>query len=398
MIINQLLSVASFIAIPSFKAGDLMQLLVFVARQLVPGSTSSKNYWMGLSLCCEFKEIILLNNIRSRFKYFTRSRIEPQHLNQIRVDLLEESTLDIDYLVLILGSCIIATFGLLANSAAVIIGAMIIAPLMLPIRGLAFGAVEGNVLLFRKGLIALAVGTLLAIFLASLLGTLVQLPDFGSEVIARSKPTLLDLGIAIVAGGISGYAKVQPKVSATLAGTAIAVALMPPICVIGLGLSQANWSLSLGASLLYLTNLLGITLSCMLASLIAGYIPLHRARKALFWALALTAILVIPLGVSFAELIEQAQLEASLRRALLNRTITFQRVELIKSETNWLAKPPEVRLIVRSSEALTPKQVQLLEAFVEKEMGQKFTLIFQVSQVEEVRRPTLNKSQSKPKP
>ncbi|MEG3898275.1 DUF389 domain-containing protein [Microcoleus sp. SVA1_B6] len=310
---------------------------------------------------------------------------------------MEESILDIDYLVLILGSCIIATFGLLANSAAVIIGAMIVAPLMLPIRGLAFGAVEGNVLLFRKGLIALAVGTVLAIFLACFLGALVQIPDFGSEVLARSKPTLLDLGIAIAAGGISGYAKVQPKVSATLAGTAIAVALMPPICVIGLGLSQANWSLSLGASLLYLTNLLGITLSCMLTFLMAGYTPLHRARKALFWALALTAILVIPLGVSFAELIEQAQLEASLKRALLNRTITFQRVELIATDTNWLAKPPEVRLSVRSSEALTPKQVQLLEEFVEKEMGQKFTLIFQVSQVEEVRRSTLNKSRSKPK-
>ncbi|MEG3911402.1 DUF389 domain-containing protein [Microcoleus sp. w2-18bC1] len=311
---------------------------------------------------------------------------------------MEESTLDINYLVLILGSCIIATFGLLSNSAAVIIGAMIIAPLMLPIRGLAFGAVEGNVLLFRKGLVALAVGTVLAIFLACFLGALVQLPDFGSEVLARSKPTLLDLGIAIAAGGISGYAKVQPKVSATLAGTAIAVALMPPICVIGLGLSQANWSLSLGASLLYLTNLLGITLSCMLTSLMAGYTPLHRAGKALLWALGLTAILVIPLGVSFAELIEQAQLEASLKRALLNRTITFQRVELIKTDTNWLAKPPEVRLSVRSSEALTPKQVQLLEAFVEKEMGQPFTLIFQVSQVEEVRRSTLNKSRSKPKP
>ncbi|WP_333323550.1 DUF389 domain-containing protein [Microcoleus sp. T3_A4] len=340
----------------------------------------------------------MLNNIRDSLKYFTRSRIPREHLKQIRVDLLEESTLDINYLVLILGSCIIATFGLLANSAAVIIGAMIIAPLMLPIRGLAFGAVEGNVILFRKGLIALAVGTVLAIFLACFLGALVQLPGYGSEVLARSKPTLLDLGIAIAAGGISGYAKVQPKVSATLAGTAIAVALMPPICVIGLGLSQANWSLSLGASLLYLTNLLGITLSCMLTSLMAGYTPLHRAGKALLWALGLTAILVIPLGVSFAELIEQAQLEASLKRALLNRTITFQRVELIKTDTNWLMKPPEVRLIVRSSEALTPKQVQLLEAFVEKEMGQPFTLIFQVSQVEEVRRSMLNKSRSKPKP
>jgi uncharacterized membrane protein len=83
---------------------------------------------------------------------------------------------------------------------------------------------------------------------------------------------------------------------------------------------------------------------------------------------------------------------------LLNRTITFQRVELIKSDTNWLTKPPEVSLTVRSSEALTAKQVQLLEAFVETEMGQKFTLIFQVSQVEEVRGENLGKSRVQPKP
>ncbi|NEQ26819.1 MAG: DUF389 domain-containing protein [Microcoleus sp. SIO2G3] len=338
----------------------------------------------------------MLNTIRERFKYFSRRKVAPQDLNQIQIDLLEESTLNLNYLVLILGSCVIATLGLLSNSAAVIIGAMIIAPLMLPIRGLAFGALEGNIVLFRKGLMAVVVGTILAIFLAWFLGSLIRLPDFGSEVLARSKPTLLDLGIAVAAGGISGFAKVQPKVSGTLAGTAIAVALMPPICVVGLGLSQANWSLSWGASLLYLTNLLGITLSCMLTFLMSGYIPLYRAHKALGWALALTAILLIPLGISFAELIRQAQLEASLKRALLNRTITFQRVELIKSESNWLTKPPEVRLTVRSSEALTPKQVQLLEAFVEKEMGQKFNLIFQVSQVKEVRREKLNKSSQEP--
>ena len=340
----------------------------------------------------------MLNTIRERFKYFTKRNITPQDINQIQIDLLEESTLDINYVVLILGSCVIATFGLLSNSAAVIIGAMIVAPLMLPIRGLAFGALKGNISLFRKGLTAIVIGTIIAIILAWFLGSLVRIPNFGSEVVARSKPTLLDLGIAVAAGGISAFAKVQPKVSGTLAGTAIAVALMPPICVIGLGLSHANWSLSLGASLLYLTNLLGITLSCMLTFLIAGYIPLYRARKALIWALTLTAILLIPLGVSFAELLRQSQLEVSLKRALLNRTITFQRVELIKSDTNWLTKPPEVSLTVRSSEALTPKQVQLLEAFVETEMGQKFTLIFQVSQVEEVRGERLGKFRYQPQP
>ena len=227
-------------------------------------------------------------------------KIDPQNLHQIQQDLLEESTLDLNYVVLIIGSCAIATFGLLSNSVAVIIGAMIIAPLMSPIRGLAFAALEGHILLFRKALVAIIAGTIIAIILSYSIGYLVGFPEFGSEVLARSKPNLLDLGIAVAAGGISGFAKVQPKVSGTLAGTAIAVALMPPVCVIGLGLSQGNWALSTGASLLYLTNLLGITLSCMLTFLLAGYTPFNRARKALIWTLFFTSILLIPLGISFA--------------------------------------------------------------------------------------------------
>lgn len=329
----------------------------------------------------------MLKNIQQDWLKYQRLRKSAQRkITQLREGLLEESIIDLNYIVLIVGSCAIATFGLLTNSAAVIIGAMIIAPLMLPIRGLAFGALEGDIMLFRQGLKSVIAGTVLAIFLAFLLGSFVGLPEFGSEVLSRSKPTLLDLGIAVSAGGISGFAKVQPKISGTLAGTAIAVALMPPVCVIGLGLSQANWSLSFGAALLYMTNLLGITLACMLTFLVSGFTPLNRARKALTWTLVFTAILLVPLGISLVQLIRQARLEASLKQALLKETITFQRVDLIKTESNWLTNPPEVYLTVRAQEVLTPKQVLLLEEFVEQKMGQPFTLIFQVSQVKDVRR------------
>jgi len=330
--------------------------------------------------------VTVLSNLRNRFKRFRQTKTEPAQFQQLQADLLTESSLDSTYLILVIGSCAIATFGLLANSTAVIIGAMIIAPLMLPIRGLAFGALQGNVLLFRQGTIAVVAGTLLSVAIAFCIGVLVPLPSYGSEVLARSAPNLLDLGIAIAAGSISGYAKVEPKVSGSLAGTAIAVALMPPVCVVGLGLAQSSWSLSLGATLLYLTNLLGITLSCMLVFLLAGYASFPHAHKALSWTLTLTAIIIMPLGVSFARLAQQAHLETSLRRALLSRTVTFQRLELLGNETNWLANPPEVRLNVRAKEPVTPRQVQLLEEFIEREMGRSFVLIFQVGQMEEVRR------------
>nr|WP_082209779.1 DUF389 domain-containing protein [Fischerella sp. PCC 9605] len=328
--------------------------------------------------------------LQDRFRNLRRQVAKPIPLEQMEIELLAESALDLPYLILIVGSCVIATFGLLSNSAAVIIGAMIVAPLMLPIRGLAFGALQGNTLLFRKGIIAVGAGTIIAVAIAYTLGMFVSLPSFGSEVLARSEPTLLDLGIAVAAGGISGYAKIEPKVSGSVAGTAIAVALMPPICVIGLGLSRANLSLSLGATLLYLTNLLGITLSCMVIFLLAGYTSMRRARKPLIWTSAFTSILIIPLGVSFFQLVRQVELEYSVRQALLNKTVTFQRLELLRSQTNWLTNPPEVRLNVRAKEPVTPWQVQLLEEFIEREMGQPFTLIFEVGQVEEVRREDKN--------
>jgi len=339
------------------------------------------------------RENLLLNRIAlisrrcHRFiKYPEYRMVDSRKLEQIRGELLEESQHDTSFIILIIASCLIATLGLLSNSAAVIIGAMIIAPLMLPIRGLAFGAIEGDILLFRQGMVSLSIGTGLAVALSWGIGSLSGISTFGAEILARSKPNLLDLGIAIGAGCISGYAKTEPKVSGTLAGTAIAVALMPPLCVVGLGLNHSDMSISLGALLLYLTNLLGITLSCMVTFLVAGYTPFAQARRPLTLAGVLTIILLIPLTLSFINLVRQSRLETSLRESLLGGTVTFQRVELIRTDTNWFANPPEVRLVVRSRTPITPEQVRLLEEFVATEMSQKFILVFEVSQVDEVRR------------
>ena len=105
---------------------------------------------------------------------------------------------------------------------------MIVAPLMLPIRSLAFAALAGNVMLFRKSFKAITVGTLISIAIAWLLGFLVRIPEFGSEVLSRSEPTLIDLGIANAAGAITlrvafgslVLPKLSQKISSSLAGTA----------------------------------------------------------------------------------------------------------------------------------------------------------------------------------
>lgn len=306
-----------------------------------------------------------------------------KELKNLHESLTVDAELSQNYLVLIVSSCLIASFGLISNSAAVIIGAMIIAPLMLPLRSLAFSALEEDLDLLRQSLISIGVGSAVSILLAGLLGNLVGISEFGSEVLSRTQPNLVDLGIAVTAGGISGYAKVRPKINDALAGTAIAVALMPPICVVGLSLSQGIWQLSWGAFLLYLTNLLGITLACMLVFIAMGYAKISHA---LGWILGLTSILLLPLGASFIQLVKQSQLQTMLRKNLVNRTITIgQQVQLSKTEINWTKNPPEVYLNVQADKPITPKQVRLVEEFIEKEMKQRFTIIVRARRVQEVR-------------
>jgi uncharacterized hydrophobic protein (TIGR00271 family) len=310
------------------------------------------------------------------------SQVSAEAIEKMCQELREDSELNLNFMILTITACLIATFGLLSNSTAVIIGAMIVAPLMMPLRGLAFGALEGDPELFRRSITSLGVATIVALLLAILIGRLVGFPDFGSEVLARTEPTLLDLGIAVVAGGLSGFAKVRPKVSDALAGTAIAVALMPPLCVVGLSLSQGLWQYSWGAFLLYITNLLGITVACMLVYILAGY---TRPNRVFGGAIALTGILVIPLGLSLFQLLRQSQLEYTLKVILLSQTITVgQQVELVKTQINWSTKIPTVSLRVRAKEPVTPKQVRLVQQFVSQQLKQPFKLVFEVAPVQNV--------------
>jgi len=311
----------------------------------------------------------------------------PEQVTALENELFVDADLSVNYSVLTLSSCAIATFGLISNSTAVIIGAMLIAPLMLPLRGLAFSALEGNVNLFRKSITAIIFGTVVAILLSCLLGLLVNLPQFGSEFLARVRPNLVDLGIAVTAGVISGFAKVRKGISDALAGTAIAVALMPPLCVVGLSLAKQLWGYSSGAFLLYVTNLLGITLACMTVYIIAGY---AKATRSLGVAMALTSLLFLPLGSNFVQLLREAQLqqqhrelENAISTILERETITVgQNTQLLQTQIDWNSNPPKVFLVLAAQKEITPKQVREVEAFITRTLDQPMRLYIYVNQVQ----------------
>ena len=301
---------------------------------------------------------------------------------KLRSSLLEDSQLNLNFIVLLAGSCMIATFGLIVNSAAVIIGAMIIAPLMQPLRGFAFAAIEGDRELLRISTVSIALGTLTGILMSWLAGTLLGIPEFGTEVLARTQPTLIDLAIALVAGAISSYAKVRPEITDALPGTAIAVALMPPLCVVGLTLSQGQWAYSGGAFLLYFTNLLGINLACTIVYVLTGYTRRDKQfSRTLSWGVsaALIAMLVIPLGISSLQLIHQSRLNYSMQTILKNNPLLArQDVELLETNIAW--DTSEIELIVRAEDPITPEEVAIVTREVTDELGQPFEVSFNVTQ------------------
>lgn len=261
---------------------------------------------------------------------------------KLRESLMKDSLFNKNYLILTLSSCLLATLGLIINSSAVIIGAMIIAPLMLPLRGISFATLEGDFLLLKRSFIAIISGTFLSIFCAFIVGITLIIPELNSEILARTEPTLIDLLIALIAGGISGYAKIRPEVGDAIPGTAIAVALMPPLCVVGLCLSQGKWDMGSGAMLLYLTNLLGINLACILVYILAGYAKSNEVARTLSWgvSLILIGLLAIPLAISFSKLIGQAKIHHSIQQILVNRSLSNpDEVKVFNLGINWNKNP-----------------------------------------------------------
>ena len=299
---------------------------------------------------------------------------------KLRASLIEDSQLTLNFLVLLMGSCLIATLGLIINSTAVIIGAMIIAPLMMPLRGFAFAAIEGDRELLRISISSIAIGTLVGIGMSWLAGILMGIPEFGSEVLARTQPTLIDLVIALAAGAISSYAKIRPEMGDALPGTAIAVALMPPLCVVGLTLSQGQWVYSSGAFLLYLTNLLGISLACTIVYVVAGYTRNdNQFSRTLSWGVstALMLLLFVPLGLSSVDLVRKSRLNYSMRTLLSNSALLARRdVELLETRIIW--NMSEIELMVRATEPITSEEVDIIEQAVASELGQPFRVFFNV--------------------
>ena len=314
---------------------------------------------------------------------------EGDRLDELHHSYDGEAQLNESFIVLTIGASLIASLGLVANNTAVVIGAMVVAPWILPLRVAVFAVLIGHSRLLFRSLLTLAAGAGITLILSMGLGLIAgseglleveALP----EIAARLEPNIIDLGIALAAGAVATYAKVNPGAVSSMAGTAISVALVPPVCVMGLMLADSNMSGAQGAALLFTANLLGILIGGI--TVLAIREPYfrdklrrrRRSRLPVLLALGLATLVGNSLYESYEQYrfklkreMSQKRIESSIRNYLRNQTLTFGAndfVELEKIVFDWpnyweQNRPPTFQVVVRSIDPTLPsyKQVQQIQ-------------------------------------
>jgi uncharacterized hydrophobic protein (TIGR00271 family) len=179
------------------------------------------------------------------------------------------------FIVLMAFSTAIATFGINADSTAVVIGAMLIAPLMIPIMAASASLLMGWPARATRSLFLVAGGVAIAVAGSWMLSRYFPVLEItsNSQILSRVSPTTVDLMIAFAAGAAGAFAVSRPDVADSLPGVAIAVALVPPLTVIGITLEAGEWDFALGATLLFLTNLVGVILAAGVTFVLVGFSP-----------------------------------------------------------------------------------------------------------------------------
>lgn len=228
----------------------------------------------------------------------TPSRISREELYTEIVDGLNLSPV---YTALVVLSTIVAAVGLLRDSLAVIIGAMVIAPLLGPNVGLAFATTLGDIELGSKALKTNLAGITLALIISVGIGLAVGVPTGSGEILTRTTTQLSDILLALAAG-CAGVLAFTSGISAALIGVMVAVALLPPLVTVGLLLGAGAWSPAAGAFLLLMTNLICVNLAGVLTFLFQGIRPrtwweTTRARRATRVAVTIWSALLVVLAV-----------------------------------------------------------------------------------------------------
>jgi uncharacterized hydrophobic protein (TIGR00271 family) len=250
-------------------------------------------------------------------------------------------------------SSAIASFGLLADSGAVVIGAMLVAPLMTPIMGAAAATVTADNRRLVRALAIIALGTVLAIVVGGLMsaiagGTVVDVRALPQEIRSRTFPGLLDLGIAISAGAAAGYVLPRRSAVSALPGVGIAVALVPPLATVGITAELGLSTEARNALLLFVTNLAAIVFAAGIVLLFSGFRPEVRTSRGVLRArLALTLILVLLVAIPLTLHTQSVLSDQRLQNAVVRSVEAWDSdVRIVENESDVVGDRADVQLLL----------------------------------------------------
>jgi uncharacterized hydrophobic protein (TIGR00271 family) len=296
-------------------------------------------------------------------------------------DIAAGSRAQARFFVLLVAASMIASFGLIASSTAVIIGAMLVSPLMTPIFGVALGMLRGNPRLLWRSLSSELIGIALAVGSAYLVG-LPQLTFYAAtpEMLTRTQPNLLDLLVAVFAGFAGAYALVDERVSPALPGVAIATAIVPPLSTCGLCLALGAWSGAGGAMLLFLANFVSILLVALL-TFRAGGLGRSRRRTAgrIVTQMGPTAVAFIVVAVvltnSLISIMHSHLLEQGIQSTLAEHLAAKHGASLMEVIHKKTPTGVQVLATVRSQRTISPAWVSAIQTALEESAGSSVDLV-----------------------
>jgi uncharacterized hydrophobic protein (TIGR00271 family) len=304
-----------------------------------------------------------------------------------RLDLvqkLEQSAQgNIDFIMMMVLSTSLASLGLLADSTAVVIGAMLVAPLMGPLVAAGHSLVQANLSLFKKSLGVTAIGLGIGFAASLIFGALNPGFEPTLEIEARGTPNLLDLGIAFFSGMTAAYATGRFNVMTTLAGVAIAAALVPPLAVVGIALTHGKPLISGNAAILLITNLVAIILGAAIVfRLLKVHVSRHGAglpnwvRRAIMLLFLLIALLSAPLLIQMIEQRRTGQnrplqypVAPQVRKAVKEYISNWPEVEIMTQGRNSVEPEAGITIILLSGKNLSPEFEEGLIKVVHKARG-----------------------------
>lgn len=247
-------------------------------------------------------------------------------------------------------SILIASIGLNVNSGAVVIGAMLISPLMGPILGVGLSLGINDWATMKRSMRNFVIMFTVSIITSTIYFALTPLEDAQSELLARVRPTLLDVFVAFI-GGLAGILAANRKMKTNVVpGVAIATALMPPLCTAGYGIANGQWSFFLGAFYLFLINSIFISLATFvivrfLKFPVKEFVDRQRAKRARRYLVGVLLVIMVPSAYTFYNVVTESYFNRRVD-SFIAENVFHDGAELVKKEVRREeGKPPEINLV-----------------------------------------------------